>query len=93
MLSQYRGRSDQLARLALRHKVPAVFQYREFAAAGGLTYGRNFPEMWKRAVQREVAVAIAGRKSSSETHKLGLDCDWRLTKRYPVSDQSRMSSF
>src|SRR6266516_5766743 len=42
---------------------------------------------------REVAVAIAGRKSSSETHTLGSDCDWRLTKRYPVSDQIRMSSF
>ena len=32
-------------------------------------------------VQREVAVAIAGRGSPSETHTLGLDCDWRLTKR------------
>ncbi len=32
-------------------------------------------------VQREVAVAIAGRESSSETQTLGLDCDWRLTKR------------
>ena len=34
-----------------------------------------------------------GLAASSETHTLGSDCDWRLTKRYPVSDQIRMSSF
>ncbi len=36
-------------------------------------------KLW--CVQREVAVAIAGRKSPSRTHTLGLDCDWRLMKR------------
>src|SRR5262245_64839472 len=30
------SRSEQLATLALRHAVPAIFQYREFAPAGGL---------------------------------------------------------
>jgi putative ABC transport system substrate-binding protein len=29
-------RSEQLAALALRHAVPTIFQFREFAAAGGL---------------------------------------------------------
>jgi putative tryptophan/tyrosine transport system substrate-binding protein len=34
------SRSQQLADLALRHAVPTVFQFREFAAAGGLmSYG------------------------------------------------------
>ena len=34
------GRSRKLAALATRHAVPTVFQFREFAAAGGLTsYG------------------------------------------------------
>ena len=34
------SRSEQLAVLALRHRIPAIFQYHEFAAAGGLTsYG------------------------------------------------------
>jgi putative tryptophan/tyrosine transport system substrate-binding protein len=39
------GRSEKLAALALRHVVPAIFQYREFAAAGGLmSYGGNITE-------------------------------------------------
>jgi len=34
------SRSEQLAALALRHAVPTIYQYREFAAAGGLmSYG------------------------------------------------------
>ena len=34
------SRTEQLAALALRHSVPAIYQYREFAAAGGLmSYG------------------------------------------------------
>jgi putative ABC transport system substrate-binding protein len=35
-------RSEQLAALALRHAVPAIFQYREFAAAGGLNLTDNY---------------------------------------------------
>ena len=30
------GKSEQLAALSVRHAVPTIFQYREFAAAGGL---------------------------------------------------------
>jgi ABC-type uncharacterized transport system substrate-binding protein len=37
--------SKQLAALAVRYKVPAVYQWREFAAAGGLvSYGSNVTE-------------------------------------------------
>jgi putative ABC transport system substrate-binding protein len=39
------SRSDQLAKLTLRHAVPAITQFREFAAAGGLmSYGGSFTE-------------------------------------------------
>jgi putative ABC transport system substrate-binding protein len=39
------GRSEQLAALALRHAVPAIFGFREFAAAGGLmSYGANLKD-------------------------------------------------
>jgi len=38
------GRSEQLAALALRHAVPAIFQDHEFTAAGGLTqYSGHIP--------------------------------------------------
>jgi ABC-type uncharacterized transport system substrate-binding protein len=37
-----RSRTEQLAALALRHRVPSIFQDRAFAAAGGLmSYGGN----------------------------------------------------
>jgi putative ABC transport system substrate-binding protein len=36
----FSSRSEELAVLALRHRVPSVFQFREFAAVGGLmSYG------------------------------------------------------
>ena len=39
------SRSEQLAALTVRHAVPAISQFREFAAAGGLmTYGGSFTE-------------------------------------------------
>ena len=39
------SRSEQLGALTLRHAVPAVTQFREFAAAGGLmSYGGSFTE-------------------------------------------------
>jgi putative tryptophan/tyrosine transport system substrate-binding protein len=38
----FNSRIEQLAALAVRHAVPAAYQYREFLAAGGLmTYGAN----------------------------------------------------
>jgi putative ABC transport system substrate-binding protein len=38
----FRRRSEQLVALAARHGVPAIYQYREFAAAGGLiSYGTS----------------------------------------------------
>jgi putative ABC transport system substrate-binding protein len=50
------SRSEQLAALALRHAVPAIFQFREFAAAGGLmSYGGN------RTDQNHLVGVYAGR--------------------------------
>ena len=41
-------RSAQLAALALRHAVPAIFQYRGFVEAGGLmSYGGNLAENYR----------------------------------------------
>jgi putative ABC transport system substrate-binding protein len=45
----FNSRREQLAALALRHAVPAIFQFREFAVAGGLmSYGANFTESYRQ---------------------------------------------
>jgi ABC-type uncharacterized transport system substrate-binding protein len=42
------ARSKQLAALSLRHAVPTIYQYREFAAAGGLmSYGSSETEYYR----------------------------------------------
>ena len=44
------SRNDLLAGLAVRHNVPAIFQFREFAAAGGLmSYGGSLLEAYRLA--------------------------------------------
>ena len=41
---------EQLATLTVRHSVPAVYQFREFAAAGGLmSYGPDITESYRMA--------------------------------------------
>jgi putative tryptophan/tyrosine transport system substrate-binding protein len=46
----FNARIGQLAALALRHMLPTIFQYREFAAAGALmSYGGSFADDWRRA--------------------------------------------
>ena len=44
------GRSEQLAALALRHAVPAISQFREFAATGGLmSYAGSIADTYRLA--------------------------------------------
>ena len=44
------SQSEHLARLAVRHAMPAIFQLRAFAAAGGLmSYGGDFAEMYRQS--------------------------------------------
>ena len=41
----FNAHSDQLATMALSHAVPTIYQYREFAAAGGLmSYGGSLTD-------------------------------------------------
>ena len=45
----FNSQSKRLAALAIRHAVPAVYQYREFAAAGGLmSYGGSLTDMYRQ---------------------------------------------
>jgi hypothetical protein len=46
----FNGRSAALARLALLHRLPGVYQVREFPVAGGLmSYGGSFAQSHSRA--------------------------------------------
>jgi len=45
----FNSRSKRLAELALHHEMPAVYQYREFAAAGGLaSYGSRLADAYRQ---------------------------------------------
>jgi putative ABC transport system substrate-binding protein len=45
----FNTRSEQLAALGIRHAVPMIYQYRAFAAAGGLmSYGGSFTEQFRQ---------------------------------------------
>jgi putative ABC transport system substrate-binding protein len=44
----FNTRSEQLANLAIRHAMPTIYQFREFAAAGGLmSYGGSFADEYR----------------------------------------------
>jgi putative tryptophan/tyrosine transport system substrate-binding protein len=46
----FNSHMEQLAALALRHAVPAFYQFREFAAAGGLmSYGGDITDTYRQA--------------------------------------------
>jgi putative tryptophan/tyrosine transport system substrate-binding protein len=58
----FAARSEQLGALTLRHAVPAIFQFREFAAAGGLmSYGSDLTER-SRLVGRYTGRILKGEK-------------------------------
>ena len=58
-------RTEQLAALALRHRVPAIFGFREFAVAGGLmSYGANLIEQ-HRTVGIYIGRILKGEKPSN----------------------------
>jgi putative ABC transport system substrate-binding protein len=47
--SLFTSRREQLGELTLRHAIPAISPYREFAAVGGLmSYGTNIPNLYRQ---------------------------------------------
>lgn len=58
--SFFTGRRAKLAALALEHGLPAIYQYRDFAAAGGvMSYGGNLAEAF-RVVALDTARILKG---------------------------------
>src|SRR5262249_11549615 len=56
----FNGESQLLATLARRHAIPTAYQYREFAAAGGLmSYGGSLAG-WYRQVGMYAGRTVAG---------------------------------
>jgi putative ABC transport system substrate-binding protein len=46
----FNGHAEQLAAVAIRHRVPAIYQYQRFAAAGGLaSYGSSLTDSYRLA--------------------------------------------
>jgi len=58
----FNSRSEQLAALALQYAVPTIYQYRKFAAAGGLiSYGADIADAY-RLVGAYTAQILKGKK-------------------------------
>jgi putative tryptophan/tyrosine transport system substrate-binding protein len=72
----FNSRSERLAALTMRHAVPAVYQYREFAAAGGLmSYGGDLEELYRQVgiyTGRIVKGATPGELPVQQLSRIGL---------------------
>src|SRR5262249_28300570 len=74
------SRSEQLAALAVRHAIPAVFENREFVAAGGLLgYGGSVPHPYPlgrvfvaRILKSEKPSELPGSQSTKVQNVLNL---------------------
>jgi putative ABC transport system substrate-binding protein len=56
----FNSRSALIAAPSLRHAAPTIFQYREFAAAGGLmSYGGSISDQYHRSASTPVASSRA----------------------------------
>jgi putative tryptophan/tyrosine transport system substrate-binding protein len=78
------SRSEQLATLAMRHGMPAIFQYREFTAAGGLiSYGTSLTDTY-RQVGVYVGRILKGEKPADlpviQATKIGLIINLKTAK-------------
>ena len=64
------SRSEQLAALSIRHTVPAAFQFRSFAAAGGLmSYGSSFTDTYRQAALQVGRILRGQRPADLPVHQ------------------------
>jgi ABC-type uncharacterized transport system substrate-binding protein len=102
----FTARQEQLAALALRYKVPAVYQGREFAVAGGLmSYGGSTTEAYRlagvhaaRILKGEKPSELPGEQSMKVELFLNLKTAKALGITFPLTllgraDDDRVSPF
>ena len=58
----FTSHSEQLAKLTVRHKMPAIYEFREFAAAGGLMSYSSSETEYYRLVGTYAARVLKGDK-------------------------------
>jgi putative ABC transport system substrate-binding protein len=82
--SLFTARQEQLAALALRHAVPAVYEGREFAAAGGLvSYGGSLTDAYRLAgvyVARVLKGEMPGEMPVQQATKIELILNLKTAK-------------
>jgi putative tryptophan/tyrosine transport system substrate-binding protein len=72
----FNSRSARLAELASRHVMPAIYQYREFVAAGGLmSYGGSLTDSYRQAGlhRKDPGRRQAGRSAGAAIHQGRVD--------------------
>jgi hypothetical protein len=66
----FNTRSERLAALAMHYAVPAIYQYREFAAAGGLmSYGTDIADTYARSASIPAVLLRARSQGSYRSSK------------------------
>ena len=74
----------RLAELAARHRLPAIYEVKEYVDEGGLTsYGPSFPEMYRRAatyVDRILKGAMPGELPMEQPTKFVLAINLKAAK-------------
>jgi putative ABC transport system substrate-binding protein len=85
----FNTRSEQFAALTMRHRLPAIYQYRAFAAAGGLaSYGGDIFDLYRR-VGRYAGRILKGEKPADmpieQTSKVELFINLKTAKTLGIS--------
>ena len=88
----FNSQSEYLAALAVRYAVPSIYQYREFATAGGLmSYGGSLRHVHLVAsMLAEFSMAESGRSAGAAIHQSRVDLNLKTAKafRHPHFHQS-----